>query len=539
MPRGQRFWFGALIGLMLTVPLAAVFYAAYRREGLPFLPFNLFDWATRHLPGRVLALGIGAMVRAIRLLHLGNTATTAKLAEQAMAVVGFVIAGTVVGAVFFAAVRSLRRRTIPLAGLAVGALLGIIGALVSRSPELAPAGNSPGGALWILLALMAWGVLLGLAYFRTVRDGVEEPARLAVQRAGRRRFVLELGGAAAAVSIVGTILGKELGNESEARGEANRLPEGAWSENHALPNARAAVKPVPGTRPEFTPLAQHYRIDINTTPPEVPEDSWRLQWSGLLEKPLVWTLDDIRSRPAVDQFLTLSCISNEIGGDLIGTTRWTGASLKQMLPDLGLLPNATHLKIKSADGFYEVVALDTIRGDDRVMLTYAWDGLPLAAKHGFPLRIYIPDRYGMKQPKWIESIEAMDHWEPGFWVSRGWDREARMRATSAIDVIATNMMIGQAGADQSVPIGGFAHAGVRGISKVEVQVDGGPWQEAELRTPLSGQTWVMWRYDWPLQKGKHTFTVRCFEGNGTPQITAEAAPEPSGATGLYTRSAMF
>jgi hypothetical protein len=258
-----------------------------------------------------------------------------------------------------------------------------------------------------------------------------------------------------------------------------------------------------------------------------------------LAQPLVWTLDDIRSRPAMDQFITLSCISNEIGGDLIGTTRWTGVSLKQLLPDLRLQPGATHLKIQSADGFYEVVALDTIRSDERVMLTYAWDGLPLAAPHGFPLRIYIPDRYGMKQPKWIQSIEAMDHWEPGFWVSRGWDREARMKATSAIDAIATDMMIGQSDGERRVPIGGYAHAGVRGISKVEVRVDDGPWQTAQLRTPISGQTWVMWRYDWPVQTGKHNFTVRCYEGDGTPQIEQEAPPEPSGASGYYSRSAMF
>jgi hypothetical protein len=239
------------------------------------------------------------------------------------------------------------------------------------------------------------------------------------------------------------------------------------------------------------------------------------------------------------QFITLSCISNFVGGDLIGTTRWTGVSLKPLLTDMRLRGNATHLKIRSADGFYEVVALDTIHDDDRVMLAYAWDGLPLAAEHGFPLRIYIPDRYGMKQPKWIESIEAIDHWEPGYWVARGWDREARMKATSAIDTIHSNMMIGVPNAQMRVPIGGFAHAGVRGISKVEIRVDGHPWQQAELRTPISGQTWVIWRYDWPIEKGKHTFTVRCFEGDGKPQIESEAPPDPSGATGLNMRTAMF
>jgi len=537
MSRGQRIWFGALIGLILAIPLAAVFLAGHRRLGLPFLPFDLFDWATRHLPGRVLAFGIGSMVRAIRWLHIGDTATTAKRAEQAVAVLGFLIAGMAVGAAFFVAARPLRRRMASIAGLATGGVLGVLSAMASRGAETTPTAHPIANTVWILLALLAWGATLAWAYRQTVRGaGDESRAAGAAERSDRRRFVLQLAAAAAAVSIVGRVLGRM----TASRGEANRLAEAEpWSARHPLPNANASVQPVLGTRPEFTPLAQHYRIDINTTAPEVREASWRLRWSGLVAQPLVWTLDDIRSRPAMHQFITLSCISNEVGGDLIGTTRWTGVSLKQLLPELGLLQSATHLNIRSVDGFHEVVALDTIRGDDRVMLTYAWDGLPLAAGHGFPLRIYIPDRYGMKQPKWIESIEAIDHWEPGFWVKRGWDREARMKATSAIDAIATNMMIGQPGSEMRVPIGGYAHAGVRGISKVQIRMDDGAWQDADLRTPLSGQTWVMWRYDWPLQRGKHTFTVRCFEKDGTPQSVQEAPPDPAGATGLYTRSAMF
>ncbi len=282
------------------------------------------------------------------------------------------------------------------------------------------------------------------------------------------------------------------------------------------------MKPVPGTRAELTPVPDHYRIDINTAPPVVLEGSWRLKIGGLVAQPSMFTLDQLRSYEPLHQFITLSCISNLVGGDLIGTTRWTGVSLKRLLPELKLLPNATHLKIRSADGFYEVVALDTIHADDRAMLAYAWDGVPLTVKHGFPLRIYIPDRYGMKQPKWIESIDAIDRWEPGYWVARDWDREARMKATSVIDTIAVDMMIGQAGQGTRLPIGGIAHAGVRGISKVEVRVDEGEWQAAQLRTPLSGQTWVIWRYEWPMQKGKHSFTVRCFDGAGVAQIVEEA-----------------
>jgi hypothetical protein len=228
-----------------------------------------------------------------------------------------------------------------------------------------------------------------------------------------------------------------------------------------------------------------------------------------------------------------------VGGDLIGTTRWTGVSLRRVLDEIGLQPGATHLRIRSVDGFFEVVPLDLVRSDERVMLTYAWDGLPLARQHGFPLRIYIPGYYGMKQPKWIVSLEAIGAWEPGYWVQRGWDREARMRATSVIDTVATDMMIVNQSKTTVISVGGIAHAGDRGISRVEVSVDDGPWKPAMLRDPMSSTTWVIWRYDWPFQSGKHTFTVRCFEGDGTPQIATESPISPSGATGLDRVSRML
>jgi DMSO/TMAO reductase YedYZ molybdopterin-dependent catalytic subunit len=456
-----------------------------------------------------------------------------------MAVGGFIVAGAIAAAVFFALMRFADRAIAGPAGLIAGVLLGSVAVWISNSIYSNGAANGWGRAFWILAAFLTWGAALGWAYRHTSYDSAPERANPAlpagVAATNRRRFAIQLGGAAAIITVVGAALGKGIHHEEGA----SRLQAEPWSATHPLPNEGAAVTPAPGTRQELTPLNQHYRIDIDTTPPAVREESWRLQIGGLVEKPLAFTLADLRARPPMHQFITLSCISNTVGGDLIGTTRWTGVSLKQMLPDLGLRANATHLKIRSADGFYEIVALDTIKDDERVMLAYAWDGLPLAQEHGFPLRIYIPDRYGMKQPKWIESIEATDSWEPGYWVVRGWDRDARMKATSVIDAAATNMMIGSNNAEIRVPLGGIAHAGVRGISRVEVKVDDGEWMPAELRAPLSSQTWVLWRYDWPFQKGKHTFKVRCFEGNGIPQIEQEAPPHPSGATGLNTRSVML
>ncbi|MBO0860434.1 MAG: molybdopterin-dependent oxidoreductase [Chloracidobacterium sp.] len=521
---------GAMVGLMLMASLIAFFYLAWILVGLPFVAFDLLDWLARALPGPTIASGIDTMVSVIRALHLGPTAETAKIAEKTIAIAGLLITGAISGAALFTILRAFRGNYASLFGAIIGAVVGALVALISNSAGQTSTAGPIISAAWILGAFLIWGAILGWSYRRLSAE------RAAATRIDRRRFLVRLGGATTVITVAAAVL------DALIAGRRRReIVEGErWSANHALPNAAAEVKPAPGTRQEFTPLEQHYRIDIDTFPPVIKKDDWRLKISGLLETPLLFTLDDLRGKyEPSHQFITLSCVSNPIAGDLIGTTRWTGVSLQRLLPDLKLKPQATHLKIRSADGFFEVVPLETVKADERVMLTYAWDGEPLLAKHGFPLRIYIPDVYGMKQPKWIKSIEATDHWEPGYWVERGWDAQARMKATSVIDTVAANMMISQADARALIPIGGIAHAGARGVSKVEVQVDGGEWREAQLRAPLSGLTWVIWRYDWPFQEGRRTFTVRCYDGAGAPQIVEETPPAPAGASGLHSMKVKF
>lgn len=528
-------WTGALIGALLTAPLIALFYLGWKLAGLPFAPFDIFDWMARTLPGSIITFGIDTMVKVIRALNVGSTAAVAKTAEQTMAIAVFFVGGVVTGAVLFAILR-VSARSPQRVGMIAGAVVGVAVVLVSRNLDRATTTDQTVGGLWILAASAIWGAASGWVYERLLTRA-EAPATTetaqgdSLERLDRRQFLIRVGGATAAITVVGAVVGSFIGGRREV------ARSGRWSAGAALPNAGASVQPAPGTRPEFTPLEDHYRIDINTFPPAVDEKGWKLKIGGLLERPLELTLDDIRGYRPMHQFVTLACISNEVAGDLISTTRWTGVSLKRLLPDLGLKPNATHLRIRSADGFHEVVALETITRDERVMLTYAWDGVPLAVKHGFPLRIYIPNIYGMKQPKWIESIEAIDRWEEGYWVVRGWDREARMKATSVIDTVAVNAKITDPSGRRIVPIGGIAHAGARGISKVEVRVDNGEWREAQLRAPLSGTTWVIWRYDWPFEGGRHTFTVRCVDGSGALQISEPSPPHPSGATGLHRKSA--
>ncbi len=531
---------GALVGAMLTAALIAILYAAWQVAGLPFVPFDVFDWMTRVLPGRLIAFGIGSMVAVIRGLNLGPTSVVAKAVEQSMGIAGLLVTGIVAGAILFAVLRSWRGRYAYVPGLVLGVVVGVPALLISSHAGQTASVASAVGVLWILFAFLAWGAALAWVYQRLhaarVMDAAGGPltaAQASVERVNRRQFLVRLGGATATITVVGAAVGV-LARDLRRRQMVGPYAE-RWSTTHPLPNAEAAVKPAPGTRPEYTPLDRHYRIDINTIPPAIDENEWTLKVLGLVEKPLTLTLMELRRYEPMHQFITLACISNPVGGDLIGTTRWTGVSLQRLLPDLGLQSTATHLKIRSADGFYEVVPLEVIRSDERVMLVYAWDGVPLPTGHGFPLRIYIPDVYGMKQPKWIESIEVTDRWEPGYWVVRGWDEIARMKATSVIDTVAVNMTIIDASRQILVPIGGIAHAGARGISKIELQVNDGPWQEAALRTPLSGLTWVIWRYDWPFQSGDHTFTVRCYDGAGTPQIVTPSPPEPHGATGLHSR----
>jgi hypothetical protein len=376
--RGKAgFWLGLLSGLLLTFPLVAIFYLGYRLAALPFPPFNLFDWQTRILPGSVLAKGIDTMVHIIGWFHVSNTSQVAKLAEQSLAISEFILAGMVVGALFFTVLRLVNGKASLLTGRVLGVALGVLTAWASNSIEASSTISPAARAVWIILLFLIWGAALGWVCHRMICDEVASAAASGAQRTDRRRFLAGFAGIAGVITVVAAALGKVSG-QREAPPSGRAEP---WSATHPLPNAGAAVQPAPGTRPELTPVGRHYRIDINTSPPSIAEASWRLKIHGLVAKPLEWTLAELRARPATHQFITLSCISNPVGGDLIGTQRWTGVSLQQLLPGLALQPSATHLKIRSADGFYEIVALETIRTDPRVMLTYAWDGLPLPEKH--------------------------------------------------------------------------------------------------------------------------------------------------------------
>ena len=491
-----------MTGVLLTAPLIALWSAGWKAFDLPFPPFDLFDWIARVLPGPVVTWVIDSMVAGFAMLRV-NPASGAKLIEQALAVGLAFAAGTATSAIVFALL-AVSGEPASLFGSILGAVLGGLVLVMEQALNRLTSPGEVQSVLWLLSTSLAWGVLVGLVYDHT--NAAAQP------QADRRRFLMHVGNAAAATTLVGagwSVLADRLGEEG---------PDVRWSSTNPLPNAGTRVVPVSGTRHELTALEDHYRVDVNTRAPALSRQRWRLRVTGLAGQPLNLALEELRRMEPLHQFVTLSCISNPPGGDLISTTRWTGVSLQRLLSRLRPPRTVTHIKVTSADGFFEVVSMADIMADARIMLTYAWDGALLPVEHGRPLRLYVPDRYGMKQPKWIVSLDGLDHWEAGYWVSRGWDREGHVKATTAVDVVAVDRPVTDAGGRRLVPVGGIAYAGARGVSRVEVQVDRGEWHAAELREPLSETSWVLWRVDVPIPPGEHTVSARCYERDGTPQI---------------------
>ncbi len=519
----------ALLGVVTSVPVMALGYLAETVAGLPFTPFDLFDGLARVLPGDVITIGIDALVTLIATFNLGPTSEVAKLAEQLFALVLFLIIGGGLGVVL----RWLGRedpRQLRTYGVRAGTVLFGFSWLVSVGVGFSQVHVIYIG-LWFAILYVAWGWVLGWL----IEQAGPVLASESTASMSRREFVGLVGGGVVTVTVGSWGAARLLsGQEPPEPARVEILDTAALEMSPSAEELAARVAPAPGTRLELTPNEDFYRIDINTRKPQLTRETWRLELNGLVDRPLSLTLDEIEAMPPISYHHTLSCISNRIGGDLISTTRWTGVRVKEILEMAGMKPTAEELFIESADGFYESVPMSDLL-DDRTIFAYQMNGVPLPHDNGFPLRIIIPHRYGMKQPKWIVNMELLDREGQGYWVERGWSPEAFVKTTSVIDTVAVDATDEETG---TVPVGGIAYAGANGISKVEVQVDDGPWEEVELRNPaLSPLTWVQWRYDWPSASGRHLFKVRAYDGLGNLQTLESYPVRPDGATGIHELSA--
>jgi DMSO/TMAO reductase YedYZ molybdopterin-dependent catalytic subunit len=518
---------GALIAALLVLPWMAFSFLGNRLLGLPFPPFVLFDWIARTLPGDLITFGIDSIVAVVDGLGIGPISETAKTVERITALAIFLGILTTIGA--WIAFQSRKQALIRNASALFWTLgLSAVMLLLNSSLGFDPVGFLP-SALWYIILFAGW-------FFTLVWLLRLAPSALAGEPQApmsRREFIYLVGGGILTISVGSLAITRLLegpGQVEEGIDTTNLDDLEQTSGEAASPSTtelQNRIEPAPGTRAELTETGEFYNVDINTLPPTVDGETWRLTFDGLVNNPTEYSLEELRSRPSVSQVITLSCISNPIGGDLIGTAVWTGVPFRDILAEVGVQNEAVEIRMQAEDGFYESISLEDAM-DPRTLLVYEMNGEPLPQKHGYPLRIYIPDRYGMKQPKWIFRMEAIDREGDGYWVDRGWSEEAYVRTTSVVDNAASDDTEAE-----TIPIGGIAYAGAKGISKVEVQIDEGPWQEADLRIPaLSPLTWVQWRYDWAVEPGRHTARVRAFDGAGELQEVEQNGARPDGATGI-------
>ncbi|WP_236655995.1 molybdopterin-dependent oxidoreductase [Streptacidiphilus jiangxiensis] len=366
----------------------------------------------------------------------------------------------------------------------------------------------------------------------TPPTGTHKPAGPAPRGMGRRGFLVALAATVAGAAVAETAaraLTAARYNVAKARA-ALRLPAPVA----ALPPVPAAVHPpVAGLSAFTTPNGDFFRVDTALTLPQVPPSTWRLRVHGMVDHPVELSFDDLLRRPLHELDYTLSCVSNEVGGPYVGTARWLGASLPDLLRAAGVQRGAQQLVGRSADGMTIGTPIDLLLDGRPALLAVGMNGEPLPVAHGFPCRSLVPGLYGYTSAtKWLVDLEittfaALDP----YWVHRGWDRTGLVRTASRIEVPAPFAQV-PAG---PVTVAGTAWATHRGVAAVEVRDDGGPWQEARLAADLGPDTWRQWSWTWDATgQGPHTLEVRATDGTGAVQPQTRNPPFPAGATGWHS-----
>lgn len=455
------------------------------RLGLPTPPELLFAWLG-HL------LGVPWVFNPVHALPWGLDA----YAKYALLLVAYLILGF--AGALFARATARRPRALRLVLAPVLALVGT-GAVLMPLAGLGLFGLSPDNYAYPPLAALTVAAGLGELFAFTL-EGL--PAGSHPERAGRRRSLKSLALAVAAAAWPG--------NLARAAGDL-------WTRIRGLP-------------PEITPTKDHYKVSKNVVNPRLRADRWRFEIRGLVETPRTFTLEDLTALPTVERPSTLICISNPVGGRLIGNSVWTGVRLRDLLKLTGVRPQATEVILRAADNYSDSFPIDAALYEETI-LAYLQNGEPLTPDHGFPARLLVPGIYGMKNVKWLTQIELAGEDYQGYWQRRGWSDRAVVRTMSRIDTgVATPLPDGQ------VAIGGIAFAGRRGVRAVEVSFDDGvSWEPAEMKPPASRITWALWRYVWKAAPGTYYVTVRATDGEGRIQDPTPRPPLPDGATGYHRR----
>lgn len=437
--------------------------------------------------------------------------------------------------------------------LALGAW---IGSWAHRWPNLVPAGF--GGfallGLWaawtdpqaarpvavvsvLLAATLGTLVAVGLQrrWTRTEPPGGELPEGEPAATVGRRTVLVNAGVLSAGLVL---LVGTARSARASARGAVARfdgvLPRPV--RRVPVPPNDPAIDPVSGPpvtglSPYVTPTADFFRIDTAPVVPAIDPSTHRVAITGLVERELDLSFADLLERDLVEVPITIACVSNEVGGTLVGNARWLGVPLADLLEEAGVRPEAEQLVGESVDGFTAGFPVELALDGRDALVAVGMDGEPLPREHGFPVRLVVPGVYGyVSATKWLSEIRLTTWDEEGFWIPRGWSRLGPVKTQSRIDVPRRGSVLRPG----RQPIAGVSWAPTRGIRRVEVQVDDGPWREATLGEVASEDTWVQWWLDWDAAPGEHQIRVRATDGDGDVQTARRTPVAPDGASGRHT-----
>jgi DMSO/TMAO reductase YedYZ molybdopterin-dependent catalytic subunit len=432
------------------------------------------------------------------------------------------IVGTVVLLALFAAAVGLvavRRLRLGAAGVALFGLVGVGAALTRPTAALSDVLPSVIGA--------ASGIVALVLICRSNGNGVQP---MPGQGDDRRRFLMTAAGfgvLAAGTGGLGRTLGKRFSVSAARSGVA--LPKAS---SVALPVPAGVDLGVPGVAAFMTPNADFYRIDTTLATPQVDPARWRLTIRGMVDKPFTLSYQDLLDRPLVERDITMVCVSNEVGGNYIGTARWLGVPLATILKQAGVQPGATQLVSRSVDGWTAGSPVAEVMDGRDAVVAVGMNGEVLPIAHGFPARLVVPGLYGfVSATKWVTELEltTFEAYDP-YWAKRGWAKRAPIKTMARIDTPRGLSRV-KAG---PMMIGGVAWAIHRGIGAVEVKIDDGAWQPAKLGNGPSADTWRQWSFAWEATAGTHSVACRATDGTGQVQTETRAQPIPDGASGWHS-----
>ncbi len=396
--------------------------------------------------------------------------------------------------------------------------LGLAAVLVQR-------GAGAVDAVPVLVGLVTWVVV-----HSALTDALHRGRRRPEIESRERRVFLMVAGAVAVASVGIGLAGRFVGAGRRQVETSRRLLRIPGVTRRQAPAATSLG--LRGIAPWQTSNEDFYRIDTTIAVPTIDPEEWSLRIHGLVDREITVSYADLVAREMTESWITLNCVSNEVGGELVGNARWSGVRIADLLADLGVADEADCVLQTSQDGWFCATPLSALTDDRDAMLAVAMNGRPLPIEHGFPVRTVVPGLYGyVSATKWVVDFEVSTFADAvGYWTTKGWSAEGPVKIASRIDVPRS----GDDVAAGEVTFGGVAWHQHTGISGVEVQVDGSAWEPAELGETPSVDTWVQWAVTLDVGEGDHEVRVRAIGADGETQTSAIARPDPDGSTGLHT-----